>query len=302
MNTTAILFPGQGSQAPLMGKDIASRYPQCMEYWKIAEEFSHLPLRSIYWEHCSEQEMLQTNALQPALTAFALSLLYCYKEHQTYTATAGHSLGEFPALCASGVLSSEDALFLTAKRGLIMNNADPEQKGSMIAILKLPLETVEHIVDTITHEFGPVIFIANYNTPAQYILSGHASIFPKVIELVTERKGRAISFPIAGAFHSPLMQKAQDDFLQYLQSITWNNPTIPFYSNVTRSSLSTASDIKNAMEKQITSPVYYIDVLRVMRSNGIQYFVELCAKSVCTSFVKATLGSDVTFESFSAPL
>ncbi|MDE7468786.1 MAG: ACP S-malonyltransferase [Desulfovibrionaceae bacterium] len=294
MGKTALIFPGQGSQTPHMGQEIAEHYPEAMKYWIQAEEYSELPLRKIYWETCSQEEMVRTQALQPALTAYALSLLHTRK--YTYDAVAGHSLGEFPALFACGALSADAVLYLTAKRGLLMDNVDPQGKGSMIAILKLELAMVEEIVATVRSEYGESIFIANYNTPAQYILSGEQRVFERIKELTQQAKGKALPLAIGGAFHSPMMQKAQEDFIPYLQEVEWNTPHVPFYSNVTASPLTNPTDIQHAMEKQITSPVYFINLLHAMHSHGITNFIEVCAKSICTSFVKTTLGTDITCE------
>ena len=292
----ALIFPGQGSQTTHMGQEITSKYPETMKYWIKAEEYSGLPLRTIYWEECLEEQMCKTSALQPALTAFALSLLHC--RQYSYHAVAGHSLGEFPALYACGALCADAVLYLTAKRGLLMDNADPQGKGSMIAILKLPLETVEKIVRDITDEYGEVLFIANYNTPAQYILSGEKKVFDKVKELTQHAKGRALPLTIGGAFHSPMMHDAQKNFIAHLQEVEWENPRIPFYSNVTASPLTQSADIKKAMEEQITSPVHFIDLLQAMYTNGIKTFIEVCPKSICTPFIKTTLGTDVLCEIF----
>lgn len=291
MGKKALIFPGQGSQTPRMGKEIAEQYPEAMQYWIQAEEYSQLPLRMIYWEECDEKRMVMTRALQPALTAFSLSLLH--SKECSYDAVAGHSLGEFSALYACGALSADAVLFLTAKRGLLMDNVDLEGKGSMIALLKLPLSTVQEIVADICNEYGNILFIANYNTPQQYILSGEQRVFERVKELAQKAKGKALPLAIGGAFHSPMMIHAQEKFIPYLQEVEWNTPHVPFYSNVTVSPLTDIHAIQQAMEQQITSPVHFIEVLQAMYSNTISNFIEVCAKSICTSFVKATLGTDI---------
>jgi [acyl-carrier-protein] S-malonyltransferase len=170
VSTIAVLFPGQGSQEKGMGRDLAESRSEAMDLWKLAENASGLPLREIYWDG-SEADMADTRALQPALTAVNLSFWLLLGEKLAPAALAGHSLGEFAALAAAGVLPIQEVLTLTALRGRLMAEIKSPGDG-MAAVLKLPQDAVEDIVNVARDVTGAELRIANYNSPEQYVLSG----------------------------------------------------------------------------------------------------------------------------------
>ncbi|MDO9083709.1 MAG: ACP S-malonyltransferase, partial [Humidesulfovibrio sp.] len=236
MLPTALLFPGQGSQELNMGRDVAEAQSAAMDLWKLAEKLSGLKLREIYWTSSESgdgaapaPEMSDTRALQPALTVVNLSLWLAVKNRTAslqVMAAAGHSLGEFSALAAAGVLSVEDTVQAVAERGKLMAGAGKEGHG-MAAVVKLPLSTVEAIVDMAAKQSGAFLRIANHNSPAQYVLSGEKPALDLAAGLVKEAKGRAVPLAVSGAFHSPLMSDPANVFATILDGLAWRPAQFP---------------------------------------------------------------------------
>lgn len=282
MSNTAILFPGQGSQEKGMGQDLAEDRTWALDLWKLAERESGLPLREIYWDG-DDADMADTRALQPALTVVNLNLWMLLKERFSSEnlplATAGHSLGEFSALAASGALEAEDVVKAVTLRGRLMADCGGEDHG-MAAILKLDRETVEEIVKLASREADELLLIANYNTPAQYVISGQSGALAAAAALVKEKKGRAVPLAVSGAFHSPLIQEAADEFGAFLKSLDWRKPAFPVYLNVTARPEPNPVELGRTMMRQMTSSVHWIDTMQNLWAAGARRFVEIGPKGV----------------------
>lgn len=286
----ALLFPGQGSQEAGMGRAFAEAHTDAMQLWKKAEQYSGLPLRAIYWEG-DEADMADTKALQPALTVVNLSTWFDLAPRCTPVATAGHSLGEYSALAAAHVLSVDSVLELTALRGKLMAEADPHGKGAMAAIVKLDQPTVEDIVRQSCEATGETLLIANYNTPAQLVISGTRKAVDHAAALTKERKGRAIMLKVSGAFHSPLMEEAAGELRRVLQKASWNKARFPVYCNVCGTALTEAEALRERMLRQMTSSVQWISTVGHMWQDGVRAFVEVGPKPVLTKMVPPCLGA-----------
>lgn len=276
----AVLFPGQGSQEKGMGRDLAERDPDCLDLWKRAEKASGLALREIYWDG-EEADMARTDALQPAMTVVNLSLFLRAGRRLAPAAAAGHSLGEFSALAAAGVLSLDDALALTALRGRLMSQAGGPDQG-MTAVLKLSLEQVEEIAAAAAKKTGKLCIAANRNTPAQFVLSGHKAALETATALIKEARGRAVPLAVAGAFHSPLVQEAADELARAMARLDWNAPRIPVVLNATARPEPDPARVKDAMTRQMVSPVRWIETMASLWGMGCRRFVELGPKGVLT--------------------
>lgn len=287
MSDLSILFPGQGSQEPGMGRDLAEKWSTAMDLWKFAESESGLPLREIYWDG-DLTAMAKTDALQPALTVVNLSIWLYLKDILKPAATAGHSLGEFASLGASGVLSTEDTIKAVSLRGKLMSQVANTDHG-MAAVLKLAQSDVEEAVEFGASETGKELRVANYNSPAQYVISGEKAALDAAGTLIKEKKGRAIPLPVSGAFHSPLIQEAADEFATYLAKLNWNAPAFPVYFNVSASPESNAEEIKKIMSSQMTSSVRWIEIIANQYDAGARTFLELGPKGVLTKLLVANL-------------
>ncbi|WP_320171646.1 ACP S-malonyltransferase [Maridesulfovibrio sp.] len=287
MSDLSILFPGQGSQEPGMGRDLAEKWSEAAGLWKFAEDESGLPLREIYWEG-GPADMARTDALQPALTVVNLSLWLYLKDSLKPAATAGHSLGEFASLGASGVLSVEDTIKAVCLRGKLMSQVGNADHG-MAAVLKMSQSDVEEAVEYGASETGRELRIANYNSPAQYVISGEKEAIDAAGTVIKEKKGRAVPLPVSGAFHSPLIKEAADEFSIYLQKLDWHAPAFPVYFNATASTESSAEAIKKIMCSQMTSSVRWIEIISNQYDAGVRNFIELGPKGVLTKLLVANL-------------
>lgn len=281
-----LLFAGQGSQESGMGRDVAEARPEAMELWRHAEAESGLPLREIFWSG-EEAAMSDTRALQPALTVVHLNLWQEMERRgcPVPLASAGHSLGEYAALAAAGVLTPEDAVTVTALRGKLMAEADPEGVGSMAAIVKLPTEEVEAIVREAGQDTGQSLVAANYNTPQQTVISGVKAAVAHAIAKAKSRKGRGIELKVSGAFHSPLMAAANARLIPLLDRLTWREPRFPVYANATGHAAATGAEAKRSMLQQMTSPVYWVDLLRNLYATGARWYIEVSPRATLGKMV-----------------
>lgn len=285
--SVALLFPGQGSQESGMGRDLAEADRDIMELWKQAERISGLALREIYWEG-GEAEMAETRNLQPALTVVNLALWRKLSAKLSPAATAGHSLGEYSALAAAGVLPFETVLELVTLRGRLMSEADPEGKGAMAAVVKLPLGQVEACVAAAKQDTGEMLLVANYNTPAQFVVSGTKAAIADVQAKVKEAKGRALPLAVSGAFHSPLMNEASQELAKAIESVgkgSWNKAKFPVYCNAAPKAESDPAAIKTLLIRQMTSSVFWIDTIARQWDDSCRAFVECGPKGVLGKMV-----------------
>lgn len=287
MSSIAVLFPGQGSQQKGMGRDLAETRSEAMELWTLAEKESGLDLRGVFWDG-EEKDMADTRALQPGLTVVNLSLWLAASKKLSPVAAAGHSLGEFAALVAAGVLSVEDALRAVTLRGRLMSEAGAEGQG-MAAVLKLDRDAVEEVVAEARDEADAELRIANYNTPKQFVISGERAALDAAAPRIKERKGRAVPLAVSGAFHSPLIREAADEFSGVLEKLHWREPDFDVYFNVTGKPGRNAAEIRGLMQTQMTSSVMWIDTMVNMHDAGVRRFAELGPKGVLAKMAGATL-------------
>lgn len=290
-DTSVLLFPGQGAQDLGMGRDLAERNSEVMDLWKKAEKISRIPLRAIYWE--GGENMDDTARLQPALTVANLGLWLELSGRFKPACAAGHSLGEYSALAAAGVLGFDQVMELVSIRGRLMAEADPSGKGAMAAILKLDLAKAGELVEAVRAESGDdpalALRIANYNTPSQFVASGSKRAIELLQEKAREFKGRALPLAVSGAFHSPFMAEASAELSAYLDKCEFMNPRFPVYCNVTGRAENSADGLKAALKQQMTSSVQWIDSVNNMFRAGARRWVECGPKSILGKMVQQIL-------------
>lgn len=293
----AVIFPGQGSQEKGMGREVAEAYAEVMAVWKRAEKAADAPLREIYWDG-GEREMARTRYLQPAMTATTLGLWMVGHDRLRPTALAGHSLGEFAALAAAGILGFSEVLELTALRGRLMDEAGTGQDGKMAAVLKLAQDQVQEIVDQVRGASDLELRIANHNSPGQFVLSGVATQVEHACVLVKERKGRAVPLPVSGAFHSSLMREPAQEFAKALAKLDWREPKVPVFFNVSAKTEADPAKIRSLVEQQMTSSVFWTQTVEAQWKQGVRAWVELGPKGVLSRLISAILvDQDETWES-----
>lgn len=288
MSHIAVVFPGQGSQEAGMGRQLAESSSEAMDFWKKAERISGLPLRAIYWEG-DEVAMADTRSLQPALTVVNLNLWRLLAPRARPMAAAGHSLGEYAALTAAGVLDAQETLELVSLRGRLMAEADPEGKGAMAAVLKLDEESLAEVVRQSREAAGETLLIANFNTPGQMVISGGRGAVEHALGAVKERKGRALPLKVSGAFHSPLMEEASRELRGPLLKARWQKPRFPVYCNVHGRAVNDADAARQCALDQMTSSVRWADAMRNQWLDGARVWVEAGPKAVLSKMVAPCL-------------
>ncbi|MGD9948339.1 MAG: ACP S-malonyltransferase [Desulfobulbus sp.] len=296
MKKTAILFPGQGSQFIGMGQQFIEQDQEAAAIMDRAEKISGFPLRKLCFEGPLE-DLTRVLYLQPALTAINL---ICFQQLLKLVPGlnpaffAGHSLGEYSALHAAGVLSQEDTLALVTKRGELMEREGAANPGGMRAILGLNITEVEQILSDYTG--AGVAVVANHNTAAQIVLSGDETGLKGVGELCGAKGAKVIPLKVSVANHSPLVAGAVDDFAAFMDGITFNIPNVPVLFNVTGSREKDPAAIKGIMARQIASTVCWLPIIERMVAEGVEVFVELGPKNVLTGMMKKILpkGAGIT--------
>ncbi|MFD0760732.1 ACP S-malonyltransferase [Lutibacter aestuarii] len=267
----AYIFPGQGAQFTGMGLDLYENSPLAQGLFEQANQILGFPITDIMFEGTAEQ-LKETKVTQPAIFLHSVILAKTLGANFKPEMVAGHSLGEFSALVANGVLSFEDGLKLVSKRAMAMQKACEAQESTMAAVLGLEDVVVEEICENI----DGVVVAANYNCPGQLVISGETSAIDKACE-VLKGKGakRALKLPVGGAFHSPLMEPAREELAAAINNTTFNEPICPVYQNVVAKAVDNADEIKENLIAQLTAPVRWTQTIQQMIADGGTEFIEV---------------------------
>ncbi len=286
LKKTAFIFPGQGSQYAGMGVDICDRFERAREIFYAADKTLDFPLSRICF-HGPEEDLKLTANTQPALLTLSIALWELLQDEGIRPeACAGHSLGEYSALVAAGVIPFEDAVKLVRHRGEYMQEAVPVGVGAMAAVMGLDGESVEKTLDQ-ARTNGQVLSIANLNCPGQIVVAGHADAVNTALPLLKEAGARrVVMLPVSAPFHSALMQPARDRLSPEIDSVEFDDPSMRFYSNVTAGVLTDAEDIKEKLKEQVTHPVRWEELIQKMIVDGITRFVEVGAGRVLSGLVR----------------
>lgn len=277
----AIVFPGQGSQSVGMGKDLADAVPECKALFDQANEILGYDLATICFEG-PQEELNKSNHAQLGIfvTSAAAYKAMELKQPLEYDLLAGHSLGEWTALYVAGVVGFEDCIKVLKARGEFMQAACEENPGAMLAVMNVDGDV---LVD-IAGRAG--CHVANFNSLGQTVLSGTAQSIDTAEQLVKEAGAkRAVRLPVAGAFHSPLMQPAAERMAAFLADIDLGEPRVPVLSNVT-ADVHDAADIRDNMVKQITSSVQWVASVQKMAADGVEEIVECGPGKVLAGLIK----------------
>lgn len=285
---TAFLFPGQGSQAVGMSKTLAETYPIVKHTFEQANDILGYDLATLCFEGPAEQ-LNETIHTQPALFVAGAATFRALNEKfpSAPAFVAGHSLGEFTALVASGALTFEDGLRLVHKRASLMQDAGEKSPGAVAALLGLDIETVKSLCVDAQNLTGEVVVLANDNCPGQVVISGSNLALDKALELATERGAkRAVKLAVSVAVHSPLMKAAGEEFKVAVEQTPLQTPQIPIVANVTAQPLTDVEAIRQELAEQITSSVRWTESIQTMLAEGVDTFVELGPGGVLKGLLK----------------
>lgn len=281
----AFTFPGQGSQAVGMGKALADSFASSRAVFDEVDEALGQKLSQLMWDGPIEEITLTENA-QPAIMAVSLAAMAALKAEFDVDVTAakfvaGHSLGEYSALCAAGALSITDAAKLLKLRGQSMQKAVPVGQGAMAALLGAEMEQAEQaIAEAAT---SGIVTIANDNAPGQIVISGDKSAVDAAIAAIKEMGVRkAMLLPVSAPFHCPLMQPAADAMAEALKDAQMSNPSVPVVTNVSAGPVSDAETLRAQLVEQVTGKVRWRESVDAMHAAGVEQFVEAGAKVLTT--------------------
>lgn len=287
MTQIAFIFPGQGSQKVGMGAELSKTYPIASEVFDEADVYLSKAISELCFEG-PETELKQTENTQLAILTCSIATLKILTQKGVVSKiVAGHSLGEYSALVAADVLNFIDALRLVSARAQFMAEAGQQQEGTMAAILGMPAEQLQKICNQV----DGVVKIANYNCPGQLVISGETEAVNEVVSLASIEIGsrRCRHLPVSGAFHSPLMESAQEKFETVLNSVSFKPLQSEIVMNVTGEIVKDTDDIKRLLQQQIIEPVQWEKTLNTINNIGITHFVEVGPGTVLSGLVKRTL-------------
>ncbi|WP_313502077.1 ACP S-malonyltransferase [Kaistella carnis] len=267
----ALVFPGQGSQYVGMGIDLYESRKDIKDLMDSANHILGFDILSVMFSG-TEEDLKKTEVTQPAIFIYSVAALKALNNGSTPSMVAGHSLGEFSALVANGVLSFEDGLKLVSTRAKAMQEACNANPSSMAAILGLADELVEKICE----DTPGIVVPANYNCPGQLVISGETSAVELACEKMKEAGAkRALMLPVNGAFHSPLMQPAQEKLAEAINNTKFYKPTMDIYQNITTTAVENPEEIKLNLIAQLTGPVKWTQSVQNMIKKGATSFVEV---------------------------
>lgn len=280
----AYVFPGQGAQFSGMGQELYASSALAHDLFEEANDILGFRITDIMFSG-SDEELRQTRVTQPAVFLHSVVSALCLDDFAPQM-VAGHSLGEFSALVACGALSFADGVRLVSARATAMQKACELQPSSMAAILALPDETIEDICRKVTAD-GDVVVAANYNCPGQVVISGSVEGIQKACEqLKAAGAKRALPLAVSGAFHSPLMQPAQQELQAAIEAADFRTPVCPIYQNVDALPHTDAAEIKANLVAQLTSPVRWTQSVQHMVTDGAEEFVECGPGTVLTGLIR----------------
>ena len=283
MEQKAYVFPGQGSQSEGMGKELYETNAHAKELFEQANEILGWRITDIMFGGTKE-DLTQTKVTQPAVFLDSIVRAKIAGSAFQPAAAAGHSLGEFTALCATGALSFEDALRLVSQRAFAMQKACELTEGTMAAVLGMEDALVEEICKSIENE---IVVAANYNSPGQLVISGSRKGIDIAVTKLTEAGAkRVLVLPVGGAFHSPLMQPAQDELEQAINATAFSSPLCPVYQNVHARPVTSPDEIRKNLVSQLTAPVRWTQTIENMMAGGITMFVEVGTGAVLRGLIR----------------
>jgi [acyl-carrier-protein] S-malonyltransferase len=286
----AFLFPGQGAQSIGMGQDFYQEFDFVRELFDMAEEITKINLSKLCFQGPLEA-LTATANLQPAVTLVNLAILAAIeKEGIVGNITAGHSLGEYSALCSSGALSREETLKLVQVRGSLMDQEATQYQGAMHALIGLTIDEVAALVAEVRPE--GVVAVANHNSEKQIVITGSPAPVERVSAKAVALGARAVPLKVSGAWHSELIKGAEDPFNLCLDSVAFHSPRLPIILNVTGEMSEDPEEIHETMRQQLCHTVKWYDTMGCLMAQKVDAFVEMGPGSVLSGLLKKTVPKD----------
>lgn len=285
MSKIAFLFPGQGSQYPGMGRELAVRFAAARRVFDEADAALGFPLSKRCFEGPAEELQLTANT-QPAILAVSAAAAAVLRERGVRPDyVAGHSLGEYSALVAAGAIKLGDALRLVRKRGEYMQQAVAVGAGAMAALLGMDFAALEAVCREAAQ--GEVVSPANINSPGQAVIAGNARAVERAIELAKQHGAkRVMMLNVSAPFHCALMQPAADRLARDLDSLSITEPEVPLVNNVDAKLVRTAAAVRDGLKRQVTSPVRWEESMRALRTEGVDLFIEVGPGKVLSGLIR----------------
>jgi len=274
MKDIVFLFDGQGAFRPGIGKDLCNKYPKARKIVYMSGEILGYDLTEYLWGNKAGGTVDQTSIAQPAISTVSLAYAEVLSElGVTATVSFGHSLGEVTAMVYCGVVSFSDGIKMIQKRGEVMEAGGGQ--GTMMAVLNIERPQLEKICEEVTEDTSDSVVVANINAPDQIVVSGSKENVKRVAQFVAEKKGRGIPLQIGGAWHSPYLKNAADDFAKFLDGIEFKKPKRRFYSVVEQAMLESPAAIKDSLKNQMLSQVNWVKAMENVRDKGYSTFLEI---------------------------
>ncbi|HLY62978.1 MAG TPA: ACP S-malonyltransferase [Terriglobia bacterium] len=285
MPKTAFLFPGQGSQYPGMGRELAEKYPVARKVFDDADRALGFPLSKLCFEGPAEELQLTANT-QPAILTVSVAAAEVLRQQGVGADfVAGHSLGEYSALVAARSLNLADAVQLVRKRGQFMQEAVPAGQGAMAALLGFDPAATSEVCREAAQ--GEVVSPANLNSPGQLVIAGHKNAVERAVELAKNRGAkRAVILNVSAPFHCTLLQPAQDRLAVELDGVEIRDPQVPLVNNVDARVVRTAAEVLDGLKRQVTAPVRWEESVRLLRNENVSLFIELGPGKVLSGLVR----------------